>query len=153
MAPSHTEPSASSPSPITVYTRALLLFIFSARAMPTQTGRPCPREPEFISMPGSLLLGWPINLLPKWENSSITWSMGKKPFAARHSVQSLYRMSLAQHKFVSAGIREILGPHIHLMKIQRNQNIHYAHVSADMSRFSGHYHADHILAKFKRFCR
>ena len=56
--------------------------ILLAKAMPIHTGSPCPREPEFISIPGSLLLGCPMNLEPKAENSSITFSIGKNPLAA-----------------------------------------------------------------------
>ena len=52
------------------------------RAIPIATGRPCPREPEFISIPGSLLFGCPMNGLPNCEYSRMTCSMGKKPFAA-----------------------------------------------------------------------
>ena len=55
---------------------------FAARAMPTHTGSPCPREPEFISIPGSLLFGCPIYLEPNFEKCALISSRSRKPFAA-----------------------------------------------------------------------
>ena len=40
--------------------------------MPTHTGSPCPREPECISIPGSLLFGCPIYLEPNFEKWALS---------------------------------------------------------------------------------
>ena len=57
IAASQSWPSASSPSPITTYTRAGLFLSRSDSAIPVAIESPCPSEPVTASIPGVIMSG------------------------------------------------------------------------------------------------
>src|SRR5271157_188383 len=82
MAASQSWPSASSPSPITTYTREGLFLSRRASAMPTPIESPCPREPVTASTPGVIRSGWPCRLPARVFTFPIS-SLGMTPSSTR----------------------------------------------------------------------
>ena len=56
-------------------------------------------------------------------------------------------MPLAEHEQISVRVVHILRTDIHLVKIQFHQNLHHAHISADMSRLPCTDHVDRIFSE------
>lgn len=97
-------------------------------------------------MPATLLLGWPMYLLPNWENVSKSFS-GKKPLVAEHAVQRLHRMAFAQDEMVAVHGGEVLRSHVHHPVVQHVQDVAHAEIPADMSRFGPVDHVQHPQAQ------
>ena len=77
----------------------------------------------------------------------------KKTLPGQHRIISLHRMPLAHNKTIPVSRLLILRTDIHFLKIKRHQNIHDAHIPADMSALSLHHHIHHILTQLIGQCR
>lgn len=104
------------------------------------------QEPEFISIPGSLLFGCPMYLEPNLENWLITSSIGKNPFFANTAYKASTD-SFTHNKTITVRIIHILWTDIHLFKIKCYQCVHYAHVTADMAALAFYDHVNDIFSQ------
>ena len=74
----------------------------------------------------------------------------KKSFLRQHRVIGFHRMPLAQHKSVPPRIVLRFRRNMHLVKIQRYQDIQHTHITANMPALAGHYYVYHMPAQVIR---
>ena len=76
----------------------------------------------------------------------------EEALGCQHCVQGFHGMALAHYKAVPVRIVHIFRTDIHLFKIQFYQNVHYAHVTADVAAFSLHNHVDDVFSEIVGQC-
>ena len=70
----------------------------------------------------------------------------KESFPRQHRVIRFNGMSLAHDEFIPVWIILVLRGDVHLLKIDLCQDLHDAHIAADMSGFAFYDHIDHVFS-------
>ncbi|GFI12149.1 hypothetical protein IMSAGC007_04629 [Lachnospiraceae bacterium] len=72
---------------------------------------------------------------------------GEESLGRQHCVQRFHGVALAHYEAVSVRIVHLFRTNIHLFKIKFYQNVHDAHVAADVAALAFYYHVDDVFSE------